>query len=112
MILKTNIFKFQGNVTYEHLLTPHIPFDLCYINVLISCCDTLLSLYSKFSNSNSNRSGKNNDELWKSTVFYKALLNIDKKMMDAVIIPATKEVDVISRNRSDDIFETLRSGIP
>jgi hypothetical protein len=46
--IKSGIYKFNNDIVYEHLLTPHIPFELNYIEVLHSLCQMLYSLYDKF----------------------------------------------------------------
>jgi hypothetical protein len=46
--IKSGIFKFNNDIVYEYLVTPHIPFELNYIEVLYSLCQMLYSLYDKF----------------------------------------------------------------
>lgn len=46
--IKSGIYKFNNDVVYEYLLTPHIPFELNYIEVLYSLCQMLYDLYDKF----------------------------------------------------------------
>lgn len=46
--IKSGIFKFNNDIVYEYLITPHIPFELNYIEVLHSLCQMLYSLHDKF----------------------------------------------------------------
>ena len=43
-----SINKFDNNVVYEYLNTTHVPFELDYIEVLNSLCDSVGALYNKF----------------------------------------------------------------
>lgn len=42
------LLKFNNEVVYEHLLTPHVPFALDYFEVVFSLCDTMSLIYTKF----------------------------------------------------------------
>ena len=43
-----SINKFDNNVIYEYLNTTHVPFELDYIEVLYSLCESVGALYNKF----------------------------------------------------------------
>ncbi|CAE7722912.1 unnamed protein product, partial [Symbiodinium microadriaticum] len=45
--IKSSIYKFNNDVVYEHLLCPHVPFDLDYLEVFHGLCDMLFALYGK-----------------------------------------------------------------
>lgn len=45
-VYKPNIHKFQNNIVYEQLKTPHVAFQLDYVEVLIALCDTLCNFYA------------------------------------------------------------------
>lgn len=47
-VLTARLLKFNNEVVYERLLTPHVPFALDYLEVMFSLCDVLGLLYSKF----------------------------------------------------------------
>ena len=49
-IAKPNVYKYQSDVVYEFLLTPHIPFadSMDYLEVLTSLCVILLKVYNAF----------------------------------------------------------------
>jgi hypothetical protein len=53
LIPKPNVFKYQSDVVYEFLLTPHIPFadSMDYVEVLSSLCEILLNVYKAFQDS-------------------------------------------------------------
>jgi hypothetical protein len=42
---KFGIYKSQNEVVYEFLLTPHLPFELSFIEVFMNLCDELAELY-------------------------------------------------------------------
>ena len=44
-LYKPCIYKYQNSVVFEQFKTPHIPFQLDYMEVLISLCDTLNRFY-------------------------------------------------------------------
>jgi hypothetical protein len=47
-MIRPNVYKFNNSIVFEYLLTPHIPFELDYVEVLSSLCDSLAKLYEKF----------------------------------------------------------------
>jgi len=49
-IPKPNVFKYQSDVVFEFLLTPHIPFadSMDYLVVLSALCNVLLDVYKAF----------------------------------------------------------------
>jgi hypothetical protein len=40
--------KFDNVVVYEYLQTPHVPFELDYVEVLIGLCEAVVALYDRF----------------------------------------------------------------
>lgn len=45
---KISIYKYNSEVVYEHLLVPHMPFDLSFLEVFATLCDELTALYETF----------------------------------------------------------------
>ena len=45
--IKPELFKFGGEAVFEHLVTPHVPHDLDYCEVVYSLMAVLTSIYSK-----------------------------------------------------------------
>ena len=43
---KPSIHKFQNNIVYEQLKTPHVAFQLDYVEVLVALCDSLCNFYA------------------------------------------------------------------
>lgn len=44
--LRSSVYKFNSNVVYEHLVVTHIPFELDYVQVVVSLFDCLERIYS------------------------------------------------------------------
>lgn len=42
------LLKFNNEVVYEHLLTPEVPFELDYCEVVFSLCDVMCRIYAMF----------------------------------------------------------------
>jgi len=53
--MKATIYKFQNTVAYEFLKTPTINFQLDYVEVVISFCDTLTRLYDQLASEDNYR---------------------------------------------------------
>ncbi|CAN0013038.1 unnamed protein product [Discosporangium mesarthrocarpum] len=47
-VVVARLHKFNNEVVYEHLLTPHVPFPLDYFEVTFSLCDVICLIYNKF----------------------------------------------------------------
>ena len=101
-IIKTSLFKFNGNVVYEHLLTPHVPFALCYSEVLIDLSTTVESMYRLF----------DAEECWVQESLYENIQKIDRRIKDCFVSPCLKEVAAIASKKSTDICESIRNGVP
>jgi hypothetical protein len=101
-IIKTSLFKFNGNVVYEHLLTPHVPFALCYSEVLIDLSTTLECMYRLF----------DAEECWVQESLYENIQKIDRRIKDCFVSPCLKEVAAIASKKSSEIFESIRNGVP
>ena len=42
---KVGIYKSQSEIVYEYLLTPHLPFELSFIEIFANLCDELAEFY-------------------------------------------------------------------
>lgn len=42
------LLKFNNEVVYEQLLTPEVPFELDYCEVVFSLCDVMCRIYAMF----------------------------------------------------------------
>ena len=42
---RVGIYKSQSEIVYEYLLTPHLPFELSFIEVFANLCDELTEFY-------------------------------------------------------------------
>ncbi len=45
---KKSLYKFNGNIIFEHLMTPPVTFQLSYPDVIVQCCESLIQLYQRF----------------------------------------------------------------
>jgi hypothetical protein len=101
MAIRPSIFKFNGNVVYEYLLTPSVPFELCYSDILIALSESLRSMYCFFAT---------DEQCWSRLPFYDAILRIDKRVKEFYITACLKEMTAIATRASEEVFELVRSG--
>jgi ubiquitin-protein ligase len=94
-IFRPNIYKFNGSVVFEHLLDPIFPFDLEYVEVLLSLSSTLLSLYDTFIKL----------ELYNNATTYEAILKIDNKIKFNFINLIAKEITDFCMSESSNEIE-------
>jgi hypothetical protein len=45
--IKPTLYKYNNDVVYEILQTPHMPFELDYAEVLVALCEALCNTYSQ-----------------------------------------------------------------
>lgn len=102
--VRTNIFKFNGNVVFEHLLTPSVSMDLCYSDVIVGLSDSLQGMYSLFS--------FQEEEYWRQNALFESFIKLDKRVKEVYVSACMKELTAISTRTSEDAFELIRSGIP
>ena len=72
--IKPELFKFGGEAVFEHLVTPHVPHDLDYCEVVYSLMAVLTSIYSKLL-----------DHTCASEVMYEALIRLDQRIKHHVV---------------------------
>lgn len=53
--------KFNNEVVYENLLTPEVPFELDYCEVVFSLCDVMCRIYAKLLEEVGNESCRDRD---------------------------------------------------
>lgn len=82
LIGRVSIYKHNGNVVYEHLMTPPIPFELDYIETLTSLSDVLISLYDKFLG----------EECHINAALYDAIMKLDSRVKHHFISLVSKEI--------------------
>ena len=46
-LVRPSIFKFQNSVVFERLKTPHVSFELDYVEVVLALSDALSNIYEK-----------------------------------------------------------------
>lgn len=110
--LKASLFKFHGNVVYEHLVTPRIPLDLCYSELIIDFSNTLEWMYSLFFTEDTSSLLSSSHLMWTHETLYESIQKIDKRINDQYIKPCLNEVTMVATRKSENIFELLRSGVP
>lgn len=98
-IFRPNIYKFNGSVVFEHLLDPVLPFDLDYVEVLLSLSSTLLSVYDHFIKL----------ELYNNATTYEAILKFDNKIKLNFINLIAKEITDLCMNESSNEIELFRN---
>lgn len=101
-IPKPNVFKYQSDVVYEFLLTPHIPFadSMDYLVVLTSLCNILLGVYMSFQN----------PACYQHVSTYDAVIKIDLKVKHHVINVISKELTDYANETLQSELELLRGG--
>jgi len=102
--VRTNLFKFNGNVVFEHLLTPCVAIDLCYSDVVVGLCESLQGMYSLFS--------YQEKDYWRKNALFDSFLKLDKRIKEFYVATCLKELTAISCRTSEEAFELIRSGIP
>jgi hypothetical protein len=81
--LRTAISKWEKEVVYRHLWKPSIPFELDYIEVIFSLCETLLQLYSRFKSES-----KGASDLY----VFEGLLKVDTFIKKHMLDPVSTEL--------------------
>ncbi|CAM9757572.1 unnamed protein product [Chrysoparadoxa australica] len=92
------LYKFNNEVVYEHLMTPHIPFGLEYLEVAISLCDVISLIYTRFMD----------EQCYTSPFVFEALMKVDARMKHHVLNAAAKEFTEASLAIIKDELHHLR----
>lgn len=92
------LLKSNNEVVYEHLLTPEVPFELDYCEVVFSLCDVMCRVYGKFED----------EECFKHGYVYDGLVKVDNKIKHHVINVFAKEITDMSVNIAKKELKTLR----
>ncbi len=101
--LRASLFKFNGVVAYEHLLTPHVPHELCYAACLSGLCNALVIVYSILAD---------DERVWRSTQLFHSVAKMDRRVREIVLEPVIKECGDIAEGHALAAFEAVRAGIP
>eukprot|EP00903_Cladosiphon_okamuranus_P017733 g16326.t1 len=92
------LFKFNNEVVYEQLLTPEVPFELDYCEVVFSLCDVMCRIYAMFIE----------EECYKNAFLYEALVKVDNKIKHHIINVFAKDLTDMSANIAKKELKTLR----
>lgn len=85
-MMRTGLFRFNNEVVYMHLITPHIPFTIDYVEVIHSLCDVLVLVYHKLEHS----------ESWQCPAVYDMLVRVDSRIKHHIINRIAKELTDLS----------------
>eukprot|EP00752_Nemacystus_decipiens_P015750 g14062.t1 len=96
--LVARLLKFNNEVVYEHLLTPEVPFELDYCEVVFSLCDVMCRIYAMFME----------EECYKKAFVYEGLVKVDNKIKHHIINVFAKDLTDISANIAKKELKTLR----
>lgn len=94
---RSGLYRFQNEVVYLHLHTPHVPFPLDYIEVVHSLCDVLGLIYNKFLE----------EDCWQSQAVFESLVRVDGRIKHHVINLVAKEFTDLSTTILRAEFEGL-----
>ncbi|CAM9993397.1 unnamed protein product, partial [Phaeothamnion confervicola] len=87
-VVVARLFKFNNEIAYEHLLTPRVPLQLDYIEVMFSMCDVLCLIYNKFMD----------EECYGGAAVFEALVKVDGKFKHHLLNVTAKEFTDMSIN--------------
>ncbi|GLD96620.1 hypothetical protein PINS_up005303 [Pythium insidiosum] len=96
---RPTIYKCNQRPVFRRLLTPSIPFPLDYREVMLSLCDILALVYSKFVEDNS---------CSENVYLFQAIIRFDEKIKKLVIDPAKKEFAVLASQVLGDELSSVR----
>ena len=92
------VYKFNGQIVFEHLLTPHVAFELDYVEVFGALCVVLSSTYDSFLMSQ--------DCSFLAPV-NEAVLRLDARFKNHVLSIVTKELTAFCQEANAVGFEML-----
>jgi hypothetical protein len=91
--------KFNGEILYEILETPHVPFALDYKIVLGSLCELASELYARITHSDNYNEGT-----------FNTIMKLDDKIKHHVISAIAKELSKLAEERISDGIAQLCEG--
>lgn len=97
--LAPSLRKFNGSVVYEHLLIPHIPFEINYLQVLPSLCDALCGMYQHILHQDG----------FQYAACYELILKIDQRVKSPIIATIAREITELCNAGNAEVFEQLRT---
>ncbi|TMW55594.1 hypothetical protein Poli38472_010476 [Pythium oligandrum] len=96
---RPTIYKWNQRPVFRRLLTPSIPFPLDYREVMLSLCDILALVYSKFVE----------DNICSENIFlFQAIVRFDEKIKKLVIDPVKKEFSAVAASVLNDELTSVR----
>lgn len=85
-VMRTGLFRFSHEIVYMHLVTPHVPFPIDYVEVIHSLCEVLVLVYHKLVHC----------ESWQSPAVYDMLVRVDSRIKHHIINRIAKELTDLS----------------
>eukprot|EP01041_Mallomonas_annulata_P000497 gene497-941_t len=98
--IRGTLHKFNNDIVYQYLVTPHVPFSLDFVEVL-SC---LLNIFKKFYDKI-----LKNEENYINPTLFEATMRIDSKIRKAVIDPLMMEITEYAKKQVASGFEGIRT---
>lgn len=100
--INPRIYRFGSDVVFESFFSPHIPFQLDYLEVLDGLCHTLALMYQAI--------GHHAESLKREAALFDALVKIDVKIKHHIINPIAKELTDVTARLAKLELEGLREG--
>ena len=82
LVGRISVHKHNGNVVYEYLMTPPLPIEFDYVEVLTALSEVLTSLYDKFLS----------EECYSNVTMYDAIMKLDSRIKHHFISLISKEI--------------------
>lgn len=92
------LYRFNNAVVYEVLVNAHIPFDLNYLDVVVSFCEILERLYNRLFHADS----------FNVTSIFEGIVKIDTKLKHHFINMVSKELTDFACGHLKDTVSSLR----
>jgi hypothetical protein len=92
------VYKFNGQIVFEHLLAPHVAFELDYVEVFGALCVVLSSTYDAFLMS---------QDCSSLAHVYEAVLRLDARFKHHVLSIVAKELTAFCQEANALAFEML-----
>jgi len=101
LVGRTSVHKHNGNVVYEYLMTPPLPIEFDYVEVLTALSDVLTSLYDKFLS----------EECYSNVTMYDAIMKLDSRIKHHFISVISKEITEMCLSKLKVETQILRNSI-
>lgn len=97
---KIGIYKLHSEVVYEFLLTPHLPFDLSFLEVFSCLCDELTCFYEHF----------NAPEYSMNSFYFETIVKADALIQTHILDALAKDITVEANLNLKHDIDALRIG--